>query len=187
MRSRAENKFPLLVTKRLTLRAPTAKDVTAFRAILSIPDVTRFSNWPDNPTQAQCERFVRWMAKLYASGNGSAWIIEDRGSKTLAGAIRYNSVQKKWKCGQIGYELGQRPDDRGRRRCSDIWSSGSRAQSHRGLDAPRQPGLRPRIRKNGISIRRDAAAKSVVQGCVPRLPNVRTDRRRSLKPGSRRI
>jgi ribosomal-protein-alanine N-acetyltransferase len=104
MRSRAE-KFPLLVTKRLTLRAPTAKDVTAFRAILSIPDVTSFSSWPDNPTQAQCERFVRWMAKLYASGNGSAWIIEDRGSKTLAGAIRYNSVQKKWKCGQIGYEL----------------------------------------------------------------------------------
>jgi ribosomal-protein-alanine N-acetyltransferase len=36
-------KFPLLSTKRLTLRAPTLADAAAFRAILSVPDVTGFS------------------------------------------------------------------------------------------------------------------------------------------------
>jgi ribosomal-protein-alanine N-acetyltransferase len=87
------------------LRAPALQDALAFRALLSIPDVTRFSNWPDAPSRGQAERLVTWMSKLHASGRGCAWIIEERGSKMLAGAIRFNSIEKKWKCGEIGYEL----------------------------------------------------------------------------------
>ena len=98
-------KFPLLSTKRLTLRAATQKDVPAFQALLSAADVTRFSNWPDAPSKTQVERSVRWMAKLHGSGKGCAWIIEINGSKALAGAIRFNSFDKKWRGGQIGYEL----------------------------------------------------------------------------------
>jgi ribosomal-protein-alanine N-acetyltransferase len=73
--------------------------------VLSIPAVTRFSNWPDAPSMAQSERYMRWMSTLHASGKGCAWIIEDRHSGTLAGAIRYNRFEKKWRCGEIGYEL----------------------------------------------------------------------------------
>jgi ribosomal-protein-alanine N-acetyltransferase len=40
--------------------------------MLSIPDVTRFSNWPDGPTKQQAERHMRWMVKLRSSGKGSA-------------------------------------------------------------------------------------------------------------------
>jgi ribosomal-protein-alanine N-acetyltransferase len=101
----ANRKFPALSTQRLTLRAATPKDVTAFRAMLSIHDVTRFSNWPDAPTKTQVERSLRWMTKVHGSGKGCAWIIEISGSKALAGAIRFNSFEKKWRCGQIGYEL----------------------------------------------------------------------------------
>jgi hypothetical protein len=36
---------------------------------------------------------------------GCAWIIETSDSKALAGAIRFNSFEKKWRSGQIGYEL----------------------------------------------------------------------------------
>ncbi len=32
-------------------------------------------------------------------------MIEDRHSKRLAGAVRYNRFETKWKCGEIGYEL----------------------------------------------------------------------------------
>jgi ribosomal-protein-alanine N-acetyltransferase len=98
-------KFPVLSTKRLTLRAATPKDVSALQAMLSIPEVTRFNNWPDAPAKAQVERSLRWMSKVFASGKGCAWIIEDRKSKAFAGAIRFNSFEKKWKCGEIGYEL----------------------------------------------------------------------------------
>jgi len=104
MRSTISN-FPLLSTKRLVLRAPTPEDSAAFRNLLSILDVTRFSNWPDRPSKTQVERSMRWMERLHPSGKGCAWIIEDRDSRILAGAIRFNSFDKKWRCGEIGYEL----------------------------------------------------------------------------------
>jgi ribosomal-protein-alanine N-acetyltransferase len=104
MPSTAPRKFPSLTTKRLTLRAPTPADAAVFHAIVSIPDVTRFSNWPDAPTKAQVERGLRWMSKLHASGKGCAWIIGYRSSGALVGAIRFNRFDKKWKCGELGYE-----------------------------------------------------------------------------------
>jgi ribosomal-protein-alanine N-acetyltransferase len=98
-------KFPVLSTRRLTLRAAMSKDVAAFRALMSIPEITRFSNWADAPSTAQVERSLRWMSGLHGSGKGCGWIIEFSGSKALAGAIRFNSFDKKWRCGAIGYEL----------------------------------------------------------------------------------
>jgi ribosomal-protein-alanine N-acetyltransferase len=97
--------FPLLSTERLLLRAPAPEDAAAFQDVLSVPDVTRFSNWPDAPSVAQGKRYMDWMCKVYPSGKGCAWIIEDRASKTLAGAIRYNRFEKAWRYGEIGYEL----------------------------------------------------------------------------------
>jgi ribosomal-protein-alanine N-acetyltransferase len=106
-------KFPSLVTDRLLLRAPQLDDAEPFRSLLSIPEVTRFSNWPDAPKKAQVERFMRWMAKLHGSGNGCAWIIEGSASNTMIGAIRFNRFDRKWKSGEVGYEL-----------CPDFWGRG---------------------------------------------------------------
>ena len=135
----ASRKFPVLSTKRLTLRAATANDVAEFQALLSIPEVTRFNNWPDAPNRTRVERALRWMAKVHASGKGCAWIIEISGSKALAGAIRFNSFEKKWRCGEIGYELhpdysGQGPDDGSGRRRRRLRSRDLPAQPHRRLD-----------------------------------------------------
>jgi RimJ/RimL family protein N-acetyltransferase len=94
MRMAATRKFPVLTTTRLALRAPLAKDVAALQAMFSIPEVTRFNNWPDAPAKAQVERSLRWMSKIFASGKGCAWIIEDRKSKALAGSVRFNSFDK---------------------------------------------------------------------------------------------
>ena len=105
MAATASRKYPTLSTTRLILRAPTPKDVSELQALLSIADVTRFSNWPDAPSRTQVERSLRWMSKVHASGKGCAWIIEIGKSKTFAGAIRFNSFEKKWRCGEIGYEL----------------------------------------------------------------------------------
>jgi [ribosomal protein S5]-alanine N-acetyltransferase len=101
------HEFPALITARLALRLPRADDASALRRLLAIPEVTRFTNWPDAPSGAQVRRYARWMATAYASGKGCAWIIEERGrrSVTFLGAIRFNSFEKKWKTGMIGYEL----------------------------------------------------------------------------------
>ena len=105
MSATASRKFPVLSTRRLTLRAAAPTDVAEFQELLSIPEVTRYSNWPDAPLKAQVERTLRWMTRVHASGKGCAWIIEIAASGTLAGAIRFNSFEKKWRCGEIGYEL----------------------------------------------------------------------------------
>jgi ribosomal-protein-alanine N-acetyltransferase len=68
----AGSEFPSLTTSRLRLRAPVADDAPGFATILSIPAVTRFSNWPDAPKLGEVERFIRWMAKAYASGKACA-------------------------------------------------------------------------------------------------------------------
>ena len=120
----ASRKFPVLSTERLTLRAAMPRDVPAFAALLSAPDVTRFSNWPDKMSKAQVERSVRWMSKVHGSGKGCAWIIEISGSKALAGAIRFNSFEKKWRSGQIGYELHP-----------DYWGSGLMTEAVRAVVA----------------------------------------------------
>jgi len=105
MRAAGGSQFPTLTTSRLRLRAPDPDDTSALTAMLSFAEVTRFSNWPDAPRQAQVERSVRWMAKLHASGKGCAWIIEDAGARRLIGAIRFNHFDRQAKFGEVGYEL----------------------------------------------------------------------------------
>lgn len=108
----AADEFPSLSTDRLNLRAATHDDAAAFRALLSIPEVTRFSNWPDAPTDEQGIQFVQKMVDQFSSGNGCAWIIEDRPSGAFVGAVRFNYFMKDWMCGGVGYEL--HPDFWGR-------------------------------------------------------------------------
>jgi [ribosomal protein S5]-alanine N-acetyltransferase len=112
VRAAPGSEFPLLTTSRLNLRAPVADDAPAFAAMLSVPAVTQFSNWPDAPKIGQVERFIRWMIKLYATRKGCAWMIEDAASGILAGAVRFNHFDKSWRFGEVGYEL--HPDFWGR-------------------------------------------------------------------------
>jgi ribosomal-protein-alanine N-acetyltransferase len=98
-------RFPQLSTDRLALRAVTFDDAVAFHAILSVPEVTRFSNWPDQPAAEEAIRFVRNMSGLFASGEGCAWIIAARESREVLGAIRFNYFVHDWKCAGVGYEL----------------------------------------------------------------------------------
>jgi ribosomal-protein-alanine N-acetyltransferase len=97
-------RFPALATDRLNLREVTAHDARAFGALLSIPEVGRYTNWPERPSDAQALKLVRQMSKLFADGQGCAWIIEDKASNDFVGAIRFNYFITPWKCGGIGYE-----------------------------------------------------------------------------------
>jgi ribosomal-protein-alanine N-acetyltransferase len=112
MHAAGGSRFPTLTTSRLRLRAPEANDALAFAAMLAFAEVTRLSNWPDRPKAAQVERWLRWMARLHATGKGCAWMIEDAASGALAGAIRFNHFDRKSQFGEVGYEL--HPDFWGR-------------------------------------------------------------------------
>jgi ribosomal-protein-alanine N-acetyltransferase len=99
------DRFPDLSTPRLKLRDVRSEDSPAFMELLSFYIVTRFSDWPDAPSQDQCETFVREMTEAYQAGRGCGWAIEDAESGTMIGAIRINYILPNWKCGGIGYEL----------------------------------------------------------------------------------
>jgi len=137
--------FPVLETGRLALRAPLASDAGAFGSILSIHDVTRYSNWVDDPTKAQLERAMRWMRKAYASGAGCGWIIEERASGAVAGAIRFNNFEIKWRCGEIGYEL--HPDFWGKGLMTEAVTPWRRAAMRSSGSTGSKPGRSPAIRR----------------------------------------
>ena len=97
--------FPILSTDRLTLRALTLDDAAAFRALLSIPEVTRHSNWPDSLTDEEMGLYIKRRLELFDAGSACAWVIEDRTSTKFVGAIRFNHINRDWRCGEVGYEL----------------------------------------------------------------------------------
>ena len=163
----SSRKFPVLSTKRLTLRAAASKDVAEFHALLSIPEVTRYSNWPDAPNKTQIERSLRWIAKVHASGKGCAWIIKVAGSK---GDRRRHSLQQfrqemaqrpDWLRTASGL-LGQRPDDGSGPRRGCLRTPDLQVEPHRRLDLAGQCRIGPRSGKVGA--RRQAAPESLVQG-----------------------
>ncbi len=101
---------PVLSTRRLVLRPVTAADLSGLHGLLSIPAVTRHSNWPDGIGQDECVRFIQEWLDLSASAKGCAWAIETRaegGLETggLIGCIRYNYITRPSNVGGIGYEL----------------------------------------------------------------------------------
>lgn len=97
--------FPALFTDRIVLRAAVPGDAEQYHALLSILEVTRYSDWPDNPTSTHVNRVVKWMSEACDKGKGCAWIMEARDTGQVIGAIRFNSVHKPSKCAELGYEL----------------------------------------------------------------------------------
>jgi len=97
--------FPLLLTDRLKLRSPDMGDCDDFHELVLIPEVARFSNWPDAPKIAQTRRSIKWMCEAHAKGKGCAWIMEDHISGRLLGAIRFNTIDMHWKWAELGFEL----------------------------------------------------------------------------------
>ncbi|MGD9478107.1 GNAT family N-acetyltransferase [Shinella sp. G-2] len=97
--------FPSLATARLRLRQIRPEDCEAVHALLSCPEVTRFSDWPDAPSRRRAERAVKWMDEMFAKGKGCAWMIEEGASAVLLGAIRFNSIDARNHSAEVGYEL----------------------------------------------------------------------------------
>ena len=103
---------PILSTRRLTLRAIAPDDAAAFRTLMAIPDVTRYANWPEDPTEDEANAWTRNLSDLFARGQGCAWVIEERSSGAFIGAVHFNYFYRDWKLGGIGYEI--HPDYWGR-------------------------------------------------------------------------
>lgn len=100
-----DSKFPEVKTERLILREASLSDAQKYHELLSIEELSKYSNIPQCPTIKRSERFIDWMSKLYTRKKGCAWIITHQNSEEVIGAIRINAMHKKASYGEIGYEL----------------------------------------------------------------------------------
>lgn len=94
-----------LETDRLLLRRPTRNDDVDYHRILSCPEITKYSDLPHNPSEKRSKQFVRWMSKLPVRGTGVAWMIMEKNSNTLVGAVRLYHLEKKAQSGTVAYEV----------------------------------------------------------------------------------
>ena len=106
-------RFPALSTDRLTLRAIAPDDVAEFRALMAMTEVTRYANWPENPTEHQANEWTRNLSDLFPSGKGCAWVLAERSSGAFIGAVHFNYFYWEWRVGGIGYETHPRYWGRG--------------------------------------------------------------------------
>jgi ribosomal-protein-alanine N-acetyltransferase len=101
-------RFPALATQRLNLREVTDEDARKLRHLLSIPEVCRYTNWPEAPEADEALGMVRHLARLFPEGQGCAWMIEDHATADFIGCVRFNYFITPWKCGGLGYESDPR-------------------------------------------------------------------------------
>lgn len=87
------------------LQRPCLKDANDYHRILSCPEISRYSDIPHNPTKKRSERFVSWISKLHVRGTGIGWIVKLRHSNKTIGSVRINRIEKKARCGILGYEI----------------------------------------------------------------------------------
>lgn len=97
--------FPVLTTDRLTLRELRSDDLEPYHAMMSMGEVTRFSNLPDAPDRDFMSQFIKKRLDAFEAGNGCSWAVEHRSSAAFIGSIRFNYFIKDWRCAEVGYEL----------------------------------------------------------------------------------
>lgn len=103
---------PVLETPRLRLRPYRAEDVEAMFALYSDPRVMRYWSFPPWVEIAQARIYIGRCLAGMESGEIFPWVIADRGSDRLIGAMTLFSLHVDQLRAEIGYSLS--PDFQGR-------------------------------------------------------------------------
>jgi ribosomal-protein-alanine N-acetyltransferase len=143
---------------------------------MSVPEVTRYSNWPEAPTYDQANEWTRNPAELFPSGKGCAWVIAERSSGAFIGAVRFNYFYWESRVGGIGYEA--HPDYWGRGLTTEalraVFTYGHRAFALNQIEAWTLPGNDASDRvleKAGFRFEGIFRQKGLFQRGVSRLPH----------------
>jgi len=110
--------FPALTTPRLTLRAASSSDLSAYHGILSHPEISANSELPTDPNLKSSRRFLNKISRLHTNGSGVAWMIETANTQSLIGSVRLNQIDTKSHSAFVAYEL-----------CPQYWNKGYATES----------------------------------------------------------
>jgi RimJ/RimL family protein N-acetyltransferase len=102
-RSTMDLTIPDLHDDRIALRRPAPSDVGAITAAVQDPDIPRFTMVPAPYTAADAVTFVGRTASSWRSGRDASFLIVDRGSGALLGAIGLHAIDAAAGTAQVGY------------------------------------------------------------------------------------
>ncbi|MCL2447191.1 MAG: GNAT family N-acetyltransferase [Oscillospiraceae bacterium] len=100
-------KFPMLHTERLTLREMQKSDAEALVAILRDHEVTRYLHGNLSALTLKQERgYIRSMRKQFLQGGLINWLICDKATGAVMGAIGLQPINRIHNCANAGFFLG---------------------------------------------------------------------------------
>ncbi|WP_080057808.1 GNAT family N-acetyltransferase [Spirosoma aerolatum] len=97
--------FPILTSKRLTLRQPLESDAQHLFLLRSDISVNKYLDRQPTETVEEVVSFIRKVNENFKNGTGIYWVIIQAGNEKVIGAIcLFNFSYELKKC-EIGYEL----------------------------------------------------------------------------------
>jgi ribosomal-protein-alanine N-acetyltransferase len=102
-------KFPILITKRFTLRQMTIEDAPAVFNIFSDADVTKDMGEDPFKSIEQAEDLIEFMNNLFNKNKAIRWGIISKEDNTLIGTCGYNGWEiHRGSRGEIAYDLSKK-------------------------------------------------------------------------------
>lgn len=98
-------KFPVLETERLVMRAISIDDVDEMFQQRSNPEVMKYINRPILQSRREAEELVRNYEFLFEQGISITWAMSLKGESKMLGTVGYPRINKENYRAEIGYSL----------------------------------------------------------------------------------
>ncbi len=98
--------FPVIHTKRLTLRQPSYDDVGALLEICQDEEVMLYYGMEVFKEEKQSRDEIDWMNKIWRQETGARWVITHKGE--VIGELGFYEYEKKHRKAEIGYKLARK-------------------------------------------------------------------------------
>ncbi len=99
--------FPVIHTKRLTLRKPTYDDIQPLLELSQDDEVMLYYGIEPFKEEKQSRDEIDWFLKIWKEGTGTRWVITLKGEDDFIGEIGFYEYKKKHKRAEIGYKLSR--------------------------------------------------------------------------------
>lgn len=97
--------FPVIKTKRLTLRNFCRKDIENIYSIRTCKSVMKYMDAPKMESLEEAERFLNFTLKTHKEKRALNWIITLKDSESMIGYIGFWRLDKDHYRGELGYAL----------------------------------------------------------------------------------
>lgn len=99
------DRFPVIGTERLHLRAFTKKDVTAFFELRNHPEVLNAMDRPADADKQAVRHMIEAIWRSFDDMNGLSWVITLKDSRTFIGTFGFWRMWPEHARAEIGYSL----------------------------------------------------------------------------------